>query len=173
MILVAAAFACDPIAAVATLRTTGDRDAYLCVSGAEVARDPLVAAIVAEPDNTRLTRALALWIIERAEQPFDADLVRRLNPADRRLLADAVRARRGRKTPVADHAKVFEQFAWYQPRETYTDSRLTAQDRANIGLADDPPPPKPPTELPPAPDHGCNCNRAAFVLPLAFFRRRR
>ncbi len=174
LVAIALAFACDPNAAVQTLKSTADKDAYVCVYQVDIAREPLVAALIVDPTNERLTRALALWLLHRTEDPFDADLVRRLNASDRRLLADGVRAHRGRRTPVPAHEKVFAQLLWYAPRDSYTDTQLSALDRENIAMADKPPPaPVVDEPLPPAPRHGCNCGgNALFFLPFSFLRWR-
>lgn len=171
---VAFALACDPNAAVETLKTSSKRDAYECVYSVDLSREPLVAALIIDPTNERLTRALALWLLMRTDAPFDPDLVRRLNASDRRLLADGVRAHRGRRTPVPEHEKVFSQLAWYAPKDSYTDAQLSARDKANIAMADKPPPAVVVDEpLPPVPSHGCNCGGAAMLLfPIGWFRRR-
>jgi hypothetical protein len=168
ILAVASAFACDVAAAVDTLKASGKRDAYDCARVSDEARAPLVAAIIADPTNTRLTRALALWLLERADTPWDPDLVTRLPAADRRLLADGVRARRGRATPAPDHARVFEQLPWYHPVPSYNDGKLTPTDMQNIRLADAPPP----LSAPPEPA-ACGCSQAPFgSLALLVFVRR-
>jgi hypothetical protein len=81
-----------------------------------------------------------------------------LAPADLRFLADGVRARRGRKSPVPEHEAVFKQFDWYRPVENYTDGRLKPGDREQIALLDRPVPGNqvlPSTEAAPAPA-GCD-----------------
>jgi hypothetical protein len=174
---------CDPPAAVTGVRA-GQKEAYLCLAETDAGRDAILAALDAGGEHPeRLTRALALWLLHHDAAEWDPALVRRLSAADRRILADGVRARRGRKSPVPDHDRVFSQFEWYKPRPDYHEGRLTPVDRANIRMADSPPPPPPPVaEAPaaaatPAPSTGvcgCNSGAAAFLLaPLALVRRRR
>lgn len=164
MILTALAFAadCDVAAAVDTLKASGKRDAYDCVRQADDAKTPLLDAIIADPSNVRITRAMALWLLQRADTAWDPTIVTRLPADDRRLLADGVRAHRGRRTPAPDHARVFEQLDWYHPVDAYNDAKLTPTDRANIALADKPPPlPTAPAAEPVAaaapPARGCGC----------------
>lgn len=131
-----------------TLRQGANADAYLCLAGSDDAAATLLqAASAIDPAATgadqnvahRITRALALHIILRLDRPVSAQQSRALNSADRRLVSDAVRARRGRRTPSADHAAVFEQFEWYQPNDHYNNGQLTELDRANIAMIDHPP----------------------------------
>lgn len=178
---------CDVDAALVTLATpdAGLLDAYLCLASADAAGDRLEQALappVAEAgapevassegsaglaagtgdDAThhRQARALALWMLQRTDQLFEVEQLRRLTPADRRLLADGVRARRGRKSPSPEHHAIFQKFDWYKPVPGYTDGRLTALDRGNISLADRPPePPRPP---PPAAEEP---TKAEAVVP--------
>lgn len=157
MILLAAALAyagaCDPAAAVARLRTDGAREDYTCVIEDDGGRALLEAELLKGGESTeRLTRALALWLLERTDQPMDPAVVEKLAPSDRRLLADGIRARRGRASPAPDHARVFAQFAWYAPVAGYTDARLRPIDRENLAVVDPrvrlTPPPAPPPETP-------------------------
>lgn len=179
MFLAALAWAeCDVAAAVETLKASGDRASYLCVTAAEAALAPLDAALEADPSNPRISRATALWLLERHDRAWDPALVARLPADDRRLLSDGVRARRGRKTPSPDHEKVFAQFDWYQPSPAYNDRKLTELDRANIALADKPPPvaaavSTEPIEqaVPPARGCGCDGGAALLLLPLVPWRR--
>ncbi len=128
----------------------GDPEGYLCVVRSPAALEPLIAAIEAakaaedEATLSRTTRALALYLAARSHEPWDAGYVRLLNPADRRLLADAVKARRGRKSASAEHDAVFAQQPWYHVDERYTDNKLSLVETENIHLADRPPPPPPP-----------------------------
>jgi len=142
--------------AVAKVREGGERDAYLCLvydgGGAAAA-----AAAIGEGDEPRLRRAIALWLLDRYDIPFDPALVALLNPADVRLLADGIKARRGRKSPVPEHEAVFSQFDWYKPLDTYTDGRLRPVDRANLDALV-----RPPVEPAPAP---------AEPAPLAFAKK--
>ena len=142
MMLLALALAhaapCDVPAAIAALPDGGRRDDYECVMEAEEGRDQLVAALIQAPvgKTERLTRALALWLLRRTDRPMDPALVERLSPADRRFLADGIHARRGRASPAVDHARIFEQFSWYEPDPTYTDARLRPSDRENLDVVD-------------------------------------
>lgn len=139
LFLVALAHAqCDPAALLPGLIERGDKEAYLCVSRAESGKDLLLAEIDKDPlgEHNRVTRALVLWLLARSDQPMDPDLVARLSASDRRLLADGIRARRGRASPSVDHAKVFSLLHWYRPVPTYTDTRLKPIDRANLEVAD-------------------------------------
>ncbi len=165
---------CDPNAALKVLQgAEGDlKTAYLCLAGDEVGDDLLAAAldvtgatpatapttvvieggrgVVPAPKldddavHARLTRALTLWFLQHNEQQWDPMLVRRLPAVDRRLLADGVKARRGRASPAPEHAKVFANFDWYAPIATYTDGRLTPLDLEHIAVANKPPPAPPP-----------------------------
>lgn len=167
ILLVAAALACDVAGAITTLRASGTYEAYVCVMKEETAREPIVAAVTDDPTNPRLSRALALWLLERADTAWDPDLVRILPAPDRRLIADGVRARRGRKTPAPEHEKVFLQMDWYAPVQGYSDARLTETDRANIAMADKPPPrvETPAVEPPTLPVQPCGCGGgSAFLL---------
>lgn len=138
----------DPDAWITRLRAEADRQTYLCLALADDAHDPLLAAAQAAladrgndaGEDNRLTRALAVHLLQRLDRALTEDEVRALNAADRRLLSDGVRAWRGRRTPSAEHERVFSQFAWYQPVDGYNNGLLTDQDRANIRLLDDPPP---------------------------------
>jgi hypothetical protein len=149
------------------LRREADENAYVCLAQSDEARDPLVLAIAADPGQVRLTRALALWLLERSDAPMDADLVRSLSADDRRFLADGIRARRGRRSPASGHDRVFARFDWYQPDENWTPARLTAVDRDNIALCDRPPPVAP-AEV----EQGCGCSRGCVALAFAPLLRR-
>ncbi|MDP2309528.1 MAG: hypothetical protein Q8P18_26130 [Pseudomonadota bacterium] len=134
---------CDPAAALSEVVSRGAREAYLCVSRAEVGKELVLAEMAKDPlgersgrSDGRLTRALALWLLERTDRAMDPDLLARLAPADRRLLADGIRARRGRASPSPEHAAVFGQLSWYAPTPGYTDARLRPIDRANLALVD-------------------------------------
>jgi hypothetical protein len=144
--IAAALAACDPAAMLPALVAHGDRDAYHCVTTAEAGRDLLITHLDAAPagGTERLTRALALWLLEHTDRVMDPAVVARLSPADRRLLADGIRARRGRASPSAEHAAIFAQLSWYAPDRTYTDGRLRALDRENLLVVDPPRPPPPP-----------------------------
>lgn len=126
----------------------GDPDGYLCVVRSPEALEPLLTAIRAsaedEPAKARYTRALALYLAARSHEPWKANHVRLLNPADRRLLSDAVKARRGRKSASAEHDAIFAQQPWYTVDDRYTDNKLSLVELENTRLADKPPPPPPP-----------------------------
>lgn len=138
----------EPDAWITRLRAEADRQTYLCLALTDDAHDPLLAAAQATladrgndaGEDNRLTRALAIHLLQRLDRALTEDEVRALNAADRRLLSDGVRAWRGRRTPSPEHERVFSQFAWYHPVDGYNNGLLTAQDRANITLLDDPPP---------------------------------
>lgn len=170
----AVAAPCVPTDAIKVLRGgEGDlKEAYLCVAGDDTGDDLLVASLdvtgaspstppsaVKSVENTavlpaptldddaihaRLTRALALWLLQHDQAVWDPALVRRLPATDRRLLSDGVRARAGRASPAPEHAKVFANFDWYKPVPNWTEGRLDETDRANIALAEKPPPAPPP-----------------------------
>ncbi len=123
---------CDPATAAAEVRAEGKKAAYDCLIERTDGADVLVTALAETPTDGRLSRALALWMLHRADTPFDPAQVALLNGDDKRLLGDGVRARRGRKSPVPAHHAVFEQFAWYQPVATYTDGRLRPGDKEQI-----------------------------------------
>ena len=171
---------------------------YLCLIGHDRFLEGLLGKIDATPideaAHPRYTRALALHLATRSERPLDVAHVRRLNPADRRLLADAVKAKAGRKSPAAAHDAVFQKMPWYAPREGYTDGRLTEVQRHNIALANKPPtesvaasrspapvpeplPPPASLESPTAPAScGCavaNLGGIPWVMALFAVRRRR
>ena len=108
---------CDPKAALPRVVSSGDREAYVCLSEAEEGKDLILTEIAEDPlgEHPRLTRALVLWLLERTDRPMDPQLVAALSPADRRLLADGIRARRGRASPSAEHARIFQNLDWYDP----------------------------------------------------------
>lgn len=131
--------------AIEGVRLRGSKAAYLCLAGLdEAGPDLLRSALVGGANQERITRALALHMIVRLDGPMNLDALRALGAADRRLLRDAVYARRGRASPSVEQAEVFAQFDWYKPNPKYTDGLLTEQDRTNLGLIDNPPPPPPP-----------------------------
>lgn len=141
---------CNPAASIDAVRA-GNKDAYLCLvesdQGAALAADAIAATGSEEP---RLRRAVALWLLERYDRPFEPSLLALLNAGDKRLLADGIKARRGRKSPVPEHDAVFSQFDWYKPLPGYTDGRLRPVDLANIEAVNRPPPPAPPVVESPA-----------------------
>ena len=75
-------------------------------------------------------------MLERADRPFDAYEVRLLSADDRRLVADGIRARSGRASPVPEHDRVFAKLDWYHPLKGWTEARLTDVDRENIAMVD-------------------------------------
>ena len=95
-------------------------------------------------DLESVTRALAIWRLLRLDGVIGGAEARAYNPADRRLLMDGIRAHRGRRTPAEAHARILEQFPWYDPIDTYTENRLRDLDRNNIKTLETPPPPPPP-----------------------------
>lgn len=124
-----------------------DLTAYMCLGYVDDAHDPLLARATEPPTDPnvarRISRALAVHLMLRLDRALTPEEVRPLNGADRRLLRDAVYARRGRRTPSAAHAEVFARFDWYQPDDEFDNSRLTDLDRANIAMIDHPPDPPP------------------------------
>ncbi len=130
------------------VRAKGREAAYRCLALRPEAGAHVVAWIdAAPPDETgreRVQRALALHLVERLDAPVDGAALHALGPSDQRLLRDAVYARRGRKSPSAEHDRVFSNFAWYAPDPGFTNGRLTELDRANLALIDHPPKPAAP-----------------------------
>lgn len=122
-----------------------DPEASVCMAGVEEAGPALIAAIgQGGPGAARLTSALALWRMQRLDVRIPDAEARMFSADDRRLLRDAVQARRGRTSPSPAHAAVFSKFDWYKPVPVYTPGRLTAQDKENMATLDKPPPePKP------------------------------
>jgi len=86
-----------------------------------------------------MQRALAVHVMQRLDAPVDAVSLRAMNASDRRLLRDAVHARRGRASPVPDHLQVFEKFDWYQPDPRFTNRSLQQVDTENLAVIDRPP----------------------------------
>ena len=130
-----------------TLTAGPDLTASMCLGYVDAAHDPLLAAAAEPPSDrdvaNRLSRALAVHLMLRLDRAITPEESRPLNGADRRLLRDAVYARRGRRTPSAAHAAVFERFDWYQPDDQFNNRRLTDLDRANLAMIDSPPAPPP------------------------------
>ncbi len=133
-----------------TLSKGPDLTAYMCLGYLDAAHDPLLAAATEAPaDDTvanRLSRALAVHLMLRLDRALTPEESRPLNGADRRLLRDAVYARRGRRTPSEAHAEVFARFDWYRPDDQFNNRRLTDLDRANLAMIDSPPAPPPESE---------------------------
>ena len=177
------------------MRLAEDKEAWLCLTRNDEAGPSLMNALAAGGAGAdRLTRGLALWRMERLDEPISDDEARALSPGDRRLLRDAIQARRGRASPAPEHAAIFAWFAWYKPDSHYTAARLTVPDQQNMALLDKPPPKPPPTppaaeamkdavtELPtPQPEPGvCGCaslegsaSGLGTLLVLAFAASRR
>jgi len=168
LLLVSWAFAadCDPAAALTALPSRGAKEDYLCISKAETGKDLLVTELLKDPakDHARVTRALVLWLLERTDRPMDPAVVARLSPADRRLLADGIRARRGRASPAPEHAAVFANLTWYEPVPGYNDARLRPIDRANLLVVD---PPVRAAPAAPSEDGGVEEEIAPVILPKA------
>ena len=143
----------DPLPAlIDRVRLQGEQAAYLCLATNPDAGSTLLTARAAGGAGLeRVTRALALWRMQRLDSRIPDDEARAYNADDRRLLRDAVAARRGRASPVPEHARIFALFPWYQPDPSYTNARLTALDKANMALLDSPPKP-PVAEKEPAKD---------------------
>jgi len=127
------------------IQASGEPGAYQCL----IDRDDAGATLLeqATTETPRIRRALAVHWIHRLDEPLPHAVARVLAASDRRLMADAVHARHGRKSPVPEHHAVFEQFEWYQTDERYSNRRLTELDRANLDVLNDPPPePQPEAE---------------------------
>ncbi|MFT5685055.1 MAG: MYXO-CTERM domain-containing protein, partial [Myxococcota bacterium] len=152
---------------------------YLCLIDRADAGPLLLET--ATTDTPRLRRALAVHWIHRLDEPVPHPVTRALEASDRRLMADAVHARRGRKSPVPEHDAVFVQFDWYQPDEHFTNRRLTDVDRANLSVINDPPPePEPEPEntaadaiaeaaATPVTERGCGaCSSAGGMMGLGW-----
>lgn len=122
----------------------GKEEAYLCLAALDEAGAVLVTDLETreEAQRPRVSRALAVHLLHRLDAPLPVEAVRAMGAADRRLLRDGIYANRGRKTPSEDHAKVFEQFDWYQPKRSFNNGKLTELDRQNIALLDKPPEPE-------------------------------
>ena len=131
---------CSVPTALVDVREHGSPMAYKCLIETDEAATSIVTELLEYPSDPRLSRALAMWMLQRADTPFNPVYVEKLSPADRRLIADGVRARRGRPSPVPEHAAVFKQFAWYTPVATYTDGRLKPGDKEQIALMEKPRP---------------------------------
>ncbi|MCB9780856.1 MAG: YARHG domain-containing protein [Alphaproteobacteria bacterium] len=156
----AAAPTCEgsPDAWLTSLRAGPDLDLYLCLAASDDARLLLLPAAqealaddaMDAGERNRVTRALAVHLLQRLDRPLTREEVLALGPGDQRLLRDGVHARRGRRTPSPEHARVFERFDWYQPRDDYSNGLLDAVDRQNLDLLDAPQPPPEPEAAPAA-----------------------
>ena len=116
------------------LETAGLKHAYDCVAESDQALPDLLKRIAAQPERETLTRALAVWRMHRLDEGITDEESRAYNAGDRRLLTDAVKARRGRKSGSPANEKIFTQLGWYTPVNSYTDGRLDDMDRGNIDL---------------------------------------
>lgn len=131
---------CNLDEAIVSVRDQGTFEGYMCLANAEEGPARITAALLETPAQPRLSRALAVWMLQRADRELDPLLIEQLSAADRRFLADGIRARRGRKSPVPEHDKAFAQFDWYAPVATYTDGRLKPGDKEKIAALDKPRP---------------------------------
>ena len=130
----------DPAPLITELRAEGSPFAYDCLAGREDGQSLLIAAAEEGGDfNERVTRALAVWRMNRMEGEISDDEARSYLPPDVRLLTDAIKAFRGRETAAPAHKAVLEKFDWYSPTPSFTDARLTELDRANIEKLLNPP----------------------------------
>ena len=127
----------------AEVQARGAEPAYLCLAARDDAGPALLAAAQAIGPETehpaRVSRALALHLMQRLDRPLTHDEARALPAVDRRLLRDAVQARRGRPSPVPEHEALFRKFSWYRPDSSWSKSSLSALDRQNMALLDAPP----------------------------------
>jgi hypothetical protein len=170
--------ACDPIVARATLSAADAKappDDALATCVAQDAQAPtlLRAALDGQPGHAGLSRALALSLLAQPELAWTAEDVAHLTPGDKRLAGDGLRARRGRATPVLEHARTFARAGWYRPVPNWTPALLTDVDRTNIRLLESPPapvakvvapetlPPPPPMAVEPPGLCGCASTHAA------------
>ena len=165
----------------------GEREAYMCLAQRDEDGPFLLAEAQKKGAPNAVTRALAVHWMQRLDQEIPDDVARALSADDRRLLQDAIHARRGRKSPVEEHDAIVRQFDWYKPHEGFTKADLSGRDRDNIALLDAPPK-APKEEKPsaaqaiaeasatPANARSCGCGNggAAFlVLPALLGLRRR
>ena len=109
--------------------------AYRCLIEREEAGLALMARLDKEEKGSQrapaMSRALALFLLERSDRLFQRNEIKALLVVDRRCLRAGLRARKGRKSPAPNHDKVFSKFDWYQTDPGYTDKRLTEIDREN------------------------------------------
>ena len=136
------------------LEAEASRLAYECLAKNDEAGAALITRLgdpaVTQPG--RVSRALAIWRLHRLDAEIPADESRVYLADERRLIADGVRAHRGRLSPSPDHTMVFEQLPWYKPNPNYTDGRLGELDKKNIEVVNNPPKPIAPEEAPSAAD---------------------
>ena len=139
---------------ITVLEAEASRLAYECLAKNDEAGAALIARLgdpaVTQPG--RVSRALAVWRLHRLDQEIPAEESRAYLADERRLVADGVRAHRGRQSPSPDHTMVFEQLPWYKPNPGYTDGRLGELDKKNIEIVNNPPKPPSPDEAPSAAD---------------------
>jgi len=149
LLLATAALACpDDISAnIAPLRAAGEESAYNCLAADDQALTLLLEESLKGDDPEshpeRITRAMAVWRLQRLDLEVSAEEARAYNGSDVRLLTDAIKAHRGRRSPSPEHGAIFEKFDWYDPSPQYTDARLTEGDSANITMLLTPPDPEP------------------------------
>ena len=96
---------------VAQLVQRGDVQAYGCAVAWSGDDQAFVEQIRKgdERANPRLRRTLLFRLLDKHDKAWDAEIVALLSAADRRMLADGVRARRGRKSPSELHHQIFLQ----------------------------------------------------------------
>jgi len=132
--------------------TGGKRDAYLCLAALDPAQEALISRLsdeaLVDSSRSRISRALAIHLLQRLDTAISVEAVRVLEPAERNLVRDGIHANRGRRTASEEHHTVFEQFDWYSPVDNYSNRLLQDVDMANIAMLDDPPP-EPVEEAPP------------------------
>ena len=149
LLLVTVALACpDDLADnFAPLRSAGDESAYNCLAQDDRSLGLLLEAsrLDSGPEDhpERITRAMAVWRMNRLDLEIGAEEARAYNPSDVRLLTDAIKAFRGRRSPSTEHETILERFDWYSPTPQFTDARLTETDAENIAILLEPPEPTP------------------------------
>jgi hypothetical protein len=173
-----------PEAAIDALMEAPSKENYDCVATQQDSGALLIEALESGEEDSRRARALAIWRLLRLDGEIPADEARAYPPSERRLVADAIHARRGRETPSTDHDAVFKNFAWYAPDPAFTKAKLTDVDRTNLEMVNNPPaaPVEPDVDLdvvvpPPLEEESCGCTTGAgaswiAVLLLAAVRRR-
>lgn len=144
------------------LEAEASRLAYECLAKNDEAGAALITRL-ADPAVTqpgRVSRALAIWRLHRLDGEIPAEESRAYLADERRLIADGVRAHRGRPSPSPDHVMVFEQLPWYKPNPGYTDGRLGELDKKNIEIVNNPP-------APPSPEDAASAADAMAEAPAA------
>jgi len=131
--------------------TGGKRDAYMCLAVLDDAQASLIARLedpaLVEGARSRISRALAIHLLQRLDTTIAVEAVRVLEASERNLVRDGIHAHRGRQSASEEHHTVFEQFDWYRPDENFSNRLLQDVDMANIAMLDNPPPE--PVEEPP------------------------